>query len=74
MLAQFKENDDVAGDIRSKMNEKKRQQEFEVAMIKEATTYLEKVVDRRNPDAKEKALTVRTAVGEAHAALYQGGF
>jgi hypothetical protein len=35
---------------------------------------LEKVVDRRNPDAIEKSLTVRKAVGEAHAALYKEGY
>jgi hypothetical protein len=45
-----------------------------LALIVQATTYLEKVVDRRNPDAVEKALTVRNAVGEAHAALYRENF
>lgn len=44
-------------------------------MVVEAKLYLEKVVDnRRNPDAVEKALTVRTAIGKAHATLYQKGF
>jgi hypothetical protein len=75
MLAEFERKDQSSTfEISRRATEKKKQTAFELALIVQATSYLEKTVDRRNPDAVEKALTVRNAVGEAHAALYREGY
>lgn len=75
MLQQFKNNDKTSAiEIDKTFKAKQRNWEFEKALVVQATAYLEKVVDRRNPDVEEKALTVRKAVGESHAQLYREGF
>ena len=75
MLLEFNSRDKSSThEILKQSMERKLQKEFERAMVVQAKHYLEKVVDRRNPDAIEKAITVRRAVGEAHAALYKEGF